>query len=200
MKCRGTRTRTRIALIIAAMTLGIAAVPFTAATSARAGSAADYPEFPYIATDYAEPRRGQFHFSPPNGWMNDINGPVYYRGVYHLFFQSNPHSLGSNNDIHWGHATSTDLIHWTEQPIALEPGVDIPGGSQSLLWSGSAWVDTGNVTGLKTGSDDPILLFTGTDGASIAYSIDGARTFQMYNGGAQVVSTGTTESRDPKER
>lgn len=198
MKCRRTRTRPRVALIIAAMTFGIAAVPFTAATSATAGTAANYPESPYIATDYSEPHRGQFHFSPPNGWMNDINGPVYYRGVYHLFFQSNPHSLGSNNDIHWGHATSTDLIHWTEQPIALEPGVDTPGGSQSLLWSGSAWVDTGNVTGLKTGSDDPILLYTGTDGASIAYSVDGARTFQMYHGGAQVVSTGTTESRDPK--
>nr|WP_277814857.1 ricin-type beta-trefoil lectin domain protein [Galbitalea soli] len=169
-----------------------------AGQSARAGTAAGYPEFPYASTTYSEPFRGQFHFSPPNGWMNDINGPVYYRGVYHLFFQSNPHSLGANNDIHWGHATSTDLVHWTQQPIALEPGVHAPGGPQSLLWSGSAWVDTANVTGLRSGSDDPILLFTGTDGVSIAYSVDGARTFHMYNGGAQVVSTGTTQSRDPK--
>lgn len=192
--------RTRLAFVAAlvAVSAGLLWAPFAADTPARAGTSASYPEFPYAATDYTEPLRGQFHFSPPNGWMNDINGPLYYRGVYHLFFQSNPHSLGPNDDIHWGHATSTDLVHWTQQPIALEPGVHRPQGAQSLLWSGSAWVDTANATGLKTGPDDPILLFTGTDGVSIAYSVDGARTFQMYNGGAQVISTGTTESRDPK--
>lgn len=198
MSERRRLARTWAAVALVAATAGAVSVPLAVEGPAHAGNAADYPEFPYEATDYTEPHRGQFHFSPPNGWMNDINGPVYYRGVYHLFFQSNPHSLGANNDIHWGHATSTDLVHWTEQPIALEPGVQNPGGAQSLLWSGSAWVDTTNATGLKTGSDDPILLFTGTDGVSIAYSVDGARTFQMYDGGAQVVSTGTTESRDPK--
>jgi fructan beta-fructosidase len=192
------RSLKRAALIIVALTIGCVLVPVVSDQSASAGTAPNYPEFPYASTDHSEPFRGQFHFSPPNGWMNDINGPIYYRGVYHLFFQSNPHSLGSNNDIHWGQATSTDLVHWTQQPIALEPGVQAPGGPQSLLWSGSAWVDTANVTGLKSGSDDPILLFTGTDGVSIAYSTDGAKTFQMYNGGAQVVSTGTTQSRDPK--
>ncbi|RZU15805.1 levanase [Kribbella rubisoli] len=180
---------TRVAAFLAwvLVFIGLTAVP-----AAVAGSPSDYPEYPYAATDYTEPYRGQFHFSPQNGFMNDINAPLYYRGVYHLFFQHNPHGLGWDAAVHWGHATSTDLVHWTQQPITLEPGVQ-----SGTLWSGSGWVDVNNVTGLKVGSDDPILLFTNTDGVSIAYSTDGAKTFQMYNGGAKVI-TDPVESRDPK--
>lgn len=58
-----------------------------------AGTTVDYPEFPYSPMTYTEPQRGQFHFSPRGGWMNDINAPLYYKGTYHLFFQHNPHSL-----------------------------------------------------------------------------------------------------------
>jgi fructan beta-fructosidase len=170
--------------------------------AAQAGSVAEYPDFPYPATDYNEPYRGQFHFSSRSGWMNDVNGPVYYRGVYHLFYQHNPH--GTNwATMHWGHATSTDLVHWTQKPIALEPGVHnpYPEGStadeKDRLFSGSAWVDTTNATGLKTGSDDPILLFYNVFGVSIAYSVDGAKTFQKYNDDRKVITT-TDESRDPK--
>ncbi|MER7243869.1 ricin-type beta-trefoil lectin domain protein [Kribbella sp. NPDC000426] len=179
----------RVAAFLAAI---LALTGLTATPAAVAGSPSDYPEYPYAATDYTEPFRGQFHFSPQNGFMNDINAPLYYRGVYHLFFQHNPHGLGWDAAVHWGHATSTDLVHWTQQPIALEPGVQ-----SGNLWSGSGWVDVNNVTGLKVGSDDPILLFTNTDGVSIAYSTDGAKTFQMYNGGAKVI-TDPVESRDPK--
>ncbi|MEU0090710.1 ricin-type beta-trefoil lectin domain protein [Kribbella sp. NPDC006257] len=170
----------------------LALTGLTALPAAVAGSPADYPEYPYAATDYTEPLRGQFHFSPQNGFMNDVNAPLYYRGVYHLFFQHNPHGLGWDAAVHWGHATSTDLVHWTQQAISLEPGVH-----SGNLWSGSGWVDVNNVTGLKTGADDPILLFTNTNGVSIAYSTDGAKTFQMYNGGAKVI-TDPVESRDPK--
>lgn len=180
----------RIAAAVAAALVAslLAVLPSAPAT---AGSPADYPEYPYASTDYTEAFRGQFHFSPQSGFMNDINAPLYYRGVYHLFFQHNPHGLVWNT-MHWGHATSTDLVHWTQQPIALEPGVH-----NATLWSGAGWVDVNNVTGLKNGDHDPILLFTNTEGVSIAYSTDGAQTFQMYNGGAKVI-TNATESRDPK--
>lgn len=186
----GTRARLAVALVSALALAGLTAVA-SSAPPATAGTAADYPEYPYAATDYTEPFRGQFHFSPQNGFMNDINAPLYYRGVYHMFYQHNPHGLAWDT-IHWGHATSTDLVHWVQQPIALEPGVH-----SGNLWSGSGWVDVNNVTGLKTGDDDPILLFTNTEGVSIAYSTDGAKTFQMYNGGAKVI-TNPVESRDPK--
>jgi fructan beta-fructosidase len=184
------RLRSLVELVVLLLVTASVIVGFSAAR-AHAGTVADYPEFPYPATSYNEPYRGQFHFSPRSGWMNDVNGPVYYRGVYHLFFQHNPHGLAWDT-MHWGHATSTDLVHWTQKPIALEPGVQ-----NGDLWSGSAWVDTNNVTGLKTGSDDPILLFYNTGGVSIAYSVDGAKTFQMYNNGNKVITT-AYESRDPK--
>lgn len=172
----------------------LSAVVILAVIAAIAGptaQAAPYPEYPYDATDYNEPFRGQFHFSSQGGWMNDVNAPLYYKGAYHLFYQHNPHGL-SWDTMHWGHATSKDLVHWKQQPIALEPGTH-----NATLFSGGGWVDTANVTGLKTGADAPILLFTNTNGVSIAYSTDGARTFRMYNGGAKVIST-PFESRDPK--
>ncbi|MEH0981467.1 glycoside hydrolase family 32 protein [Micromonospora sp. CPCC 205556] len=163
----------------------------TAPAPATAGTVSTYPEFPYSATDYTEPRRGQFHFSARSGWMNDVNAPLYYRGTYHLFFQHNPHGLGWDT-MHWGHATSTNLTHWTQKPIALEPGVH-PGD----LWSGGGVVDTANTSGLKSGDDDPIVVFTGTNGVSMAYSTDGAKTFASYDNGRKLVTMPGT-SRDPK--
>jgi fructan beta-fructosidase len=180
-------------LISAMLCAVMAAVGLVAgsASTAQAGAPADYPEYPYAPTDYNEPFRGQFHFSSQGGWMNDVNAPLYYRGTYHLFYQHNPHGLNWDT-MHWGHATSPDLVHWTQKPIALEPGVH-----NATLFSGGGWVDTGNVTRLKSGDHDPILLFTNTNGVSIAYSTDGGNRFQMYNDGAKVIST-PYESRDPK--
>ncbi|MFI7128099.1 glycoside hydrolase family 32 protein [Nonomuraea sp. NPDC050153] len=162
--------------------------------AALAGDPADYPEYPYPETDegaYDEPHRGQFHFSPRSGWMNDPNAPLYYKGTYHLFFQHNPHGLGWDT-MHWGHATSPDLVHWTQRPIALEPGVH-PGD----LWSGAGVVDERNTSGLKAGKDDPIVVFTGRNGVTVNYSTDGAKTFRSYDNGRKVV-TPAGESRDPK--
>ena len=92
----------------------------------------------------------------------------------------------------WGHATSTDLVHWVQKPIALEPGVH-PGD----LWSGAGVVDVNNTSGLRTGSDQPLVVFSGTNGVIIHYSTDGGRTFQTYDKGRKVVIP-SGESRDPK--
>ena len=71
-------------------------------------------------TLYKEARRSQFHFSARTGWINDPNGLVYYDGEYHLFFQHNPcEPVGGN--CHWGHAISTDLVHWKQVDHALYP-------------------------------------------------------------------------------
>src|SRR5680860_646085 len=69
---------------------------------------------------YTEPYRPQFHFSPEIMWMNDPNGMVYNNGVYHLFYQYHPDST-IWGPMHWGHATSKDLLHWQHKPIALYP-------------------------------------------------------------------------------
>jgi fructan beta-fructosidase len=73
-------------------------------------------------TLYHERYRPQFHFTPTKGWMNDPNGLVYFDGEYHLFFQYLPDALTVQTPImSWGHAVSSDLIHWTQLPIALSP-------------------------------------------------------------------------------
>jgi fructan beta-fructosidase len=181
--------RRRVWALLVALIAGLAA--FLPSTPAVAGTTWDYPEFPYPPTTYSEPFRGQFHFSSQAGWMNDPNGLVYANGVYHFFYQSNPHGLGWDT-IHWGHATSPDLVHWTQKPIALEPGVQ-PG----TLWSGGGVVDKDNTSGLKTGALDPIVVFSNTDGVSVYYSNDNGQTFQAYDKGRKRIEI-PSSSRDPK--
>ncbi|GIG68957.1 GH32 C-terminal domain-containing protein [Phytomonospora endophytica] len=179
------RALVRLVTLLAALALLVPAAP------ASAGTPGEYPEFPYPATGYDEPERGQFHFTSRGGWMNDVNAPLYHQGQYHLFYQHNPHGLAWDT-MHWGHATSPDLVHWTQRPVALEPGVH-PGD----LWSGGGVVDTANTSGLGTAQNPPIVVFSGTNGVRVFYSTDGARTFQAYDGGRPVaVPQGT--SRDPK--
>ncbi|MFJ8007471.1 glycoside hydrolase family 32 protein [Streptomyces fagopyri] len=179
------RARTLLVTLVAAVAAILPGAP------AVAGTVQDYPEFPYPSTTYSEPYRGQFHFSSRSGWMNDPNGLVYANGVYHFFYQHNPHGLAWDT-MHWGHATSPDLVHWTQKPMALEPGVH-PG----TLFSGGGVVDKDNTSGLKTGSLDPIVVFSNTNGVSVFYSNDNGRTFQAYDKGRKVIDI-PDESRDPK--
>ena len=82
-----------------------------------------------------DPHRPIYHFLPPANWMNDPNGLIQWQGQYHLFYQYNPYSPW-HHKIHWGHAVSSDLVHWTHLPIALTPtphGPDADG-----CWSGCA--------------------------------------------------------------
>ena len=60
----------------------------------------------------------KYHVRPQQGWLNDPNGPMFWGGVYHLFFQYNPTSLHWG-DMHWYHLTSYDLLHWQHQPVQL---------------------------------------------------------------------------------
>uniref|UniRef100_A0A804KWM9 Glycosyl hydrolase family 32 N-terminal domain-containing protein n=1 Tax=Musa acuminata subsp. malaccensis TaxID=214687 RepID=A0A804KWM9_MUSAM len=84
--------------------------------------------------------RTGYHFQPPRNWINDPNGPMYFNGVYHLFYQYNPNGSVWGNIV-WAHSVSTDLVNW----IALDPAIrpskpfDING-----CWSGSATVLPGN--------------------------------------------------------
>ncbi|KAF3024419.1 hypothetical protein E8E15_001956 [Penicillium rubens] len=70
------------------------------------------------AFNYDQLYRGQYHFSPQDNWMNDPSGLLYHNEIYHLFFQYNPSGIQWGN-LSWGHATSKDLTHWEEQPVAL---------------------------------------------------------------------------------
>ena len=90
--------------------------------------------------------RPKIHFSPEEGWMNDPNGMVYVDGVYHFFYQKYPYDT-SWGPMHWGHATSRDLIHWEHQPIALYPD------ELGFIFSGSAVYDTQNSSEYGTNED-----------------------------------------------
>jgi len=173
-------------VLLIVLVTALSGVPATAET------AWDYPEFPYQPTTYQEPSRGQFHFSSQYGWMNDPNGLVYANGLYHFFYQHNPHGLDWNTAMHWGHATSPDLVHWTQKPVALEPDLH-PG----VLFSGGGVVDKDNTSGLRTGALDPIVVFSNTNGVSIFYSNDNGQTFQSYDKGRKQIDI-PVESRDPK--
>ncbi|MDY3917785.1 MAG: glycoside hydrolase family 32 protein [Candidatus Limivivens sp.] len=95
-----------------------------------------------------EEERPAFHLSARTGWMNDPNGFSFYDGKYHMFYQYHPYD--SNwGPMHWGHAVSTDLLHWTYLPAALAPdelydqdgcfsgsAVELPDGRQLLMYTG----------------------------------------------------------------
>ncbi|HUI74292.1 MAG TPA: glycoside hydrolase family 32 protein [Candidatus Acidoferrum sp.] len=96
----------------------------------------------------ADPLRPQFHLLPARNWMNDPNGPIYWKDAYHIFFQYNPNAAVWG-DMHWAHSVSPDMIHWKHLPIALSP---TPGGDDGDgCFSGSAVNDDGTATFLYTG-------------------------------------------------
>lgn len=67
-----------------------------------------------------DPMRPQFHLLPAKNWMNDPNGPIYFNGRYHMFFQYNPRAA-TWGDMSWNHAVSSDMLHWSHLPLALTP-------------------------------------------------------------------------------
>ncbi|MES2309976.1 MAG: glycoside hydrolase family 32 protein, partial [Verrucomicrobiota bacterium] len=122
---------------------------------------------------YQEALRPQFHFTVKRGWNNDPNGLCYFNGEYHLFYQYIPTSLmvGDFRYMHWGHAVSPDLVHWTELSPAIHP---VDGG----IYSGGAYVDKENRSGFGKGKEEVLLVtYTGT-GERIAYATGRAETFQ----------------------
>lgn len=153
---------------------------------------------------YKEPFRPQFHFSPEKKWMNDPNGLLYYKGIYHLFYQYYPEDIVWG-PMHWGHATSTDLIHWQHKKIALFPD------HLGYIFSGSAVMDVNNTSGLGTKENPPMIaIFTyhnmefeksgkiNTQTQGLAYSLDEGTTWKKYEANPIINNTTFRDFRDPK--
>ena len=148
-----------------------------------------------------EQYRPAIHYSPTKNWMNDPNGLVYYKGNYHMFYQYNPFGNGWGN-MSWGHATSKDLVHWEEQPLAIATD------DQQDIFSGSIVVDKDNTSGFGT-ADSPALVavftsaykdaspFKGLQAQSLAYSIDEGKTWTKYANNP-VLNRNSANFRDPK--
>jgi len=122
---------------------------------------------------YGERYRPQFHFTAPKNWINDPNGLIYYDGEYHLMYQYNREGRGPQWATKglcawWGHAVSTDLVHWKHLPV-----------TSIHASSGSGVVDRGNTSGLGEGKEDVLVAFYG---GWLSYSRDRGRTWTPYKG------------------
>lgn len=139
--------------------------------------------------------RQWYHFMAPAGWLNDPNGLIQFRGQYHLFYQHNPYAA-KWGPMHWGHAVSSDLVHWKHLPVALAPSECYEEGSRGGCFSGSAVEKDGKL----------ILIYTGARSGEraeqaqcLAFSEDGIH-FRKYAGNPilRFGSCGARDFRDPK--
>ncbi|WP_269685927.1 glycoside hydrolase family 32 protein [Flavobacterium lacustre] len=148
--------------------------------------------------------RPNFHFTPKKGWMNDPNGMFFHKGLYHLYFQHYPDD-NVWGPMHWGHATSKDMMSWKEEKIALYPD------EKGYIFSGSAVVDINNTSGFGSLKNPPIVaMFTYHDevkaktGAidfqsqAIAYSLDEGMTWIKYKNNPVIKNPNLKDFRDPK--
>jgi sucrose-6-phosphate hydrolase SacC (GH32 family) len=152
-------------------------------------------------TATADIYRPALHYSARNTWLNDPNGLIHYDGVYHLYYQNNP--LGSVwGNMSWGHATSTNLLTWTEHPIA------IPCDETEDIFSGSIVHDSQNTSGFSAGFGGPLVAvytsafkpgsgYEGIQAQSLAYSLDGGYTWTKHANNP-VLNRGSADFRDPK--
>lgn len=140
--------------------------------------------------------RPVYHHTPACGWMNDPNGMFYKDGVYHLYFQYNPYGAVWGN-MHWGHSTSTDLMHWKFEGCAIVPD------AWGAIFSGSCVVDHENTAGF--GKEAVVAFYTSAKSTpwgdiqmqSMAYSLDNGKTFTKYEGNP-ILTSSEKDFRDPK--
>ena len=145
--------------------------------------------------------RPAFHFTPEAYWMNDPNGLVYSRGLYHLFYQYYPEDVVWG-PMHWGHATSRDLVTWERLPIAFAPD------ENGWIFSGSAVEDTEGSAGFGPGA--LVAAFTlhdgearkrgvvGVENQGLGFSRDGGLTWEKFAGNPVLRNSGEADFRDPK--
>ena len=145
----------------------------------------DNVDFALIEEKY----RPLYHHTPKRGWMNDPNGMFYKDGVWHLFYQYNPYGSMWGN-MHWGHSSSTDLVHWKDEGVALAPDV------WGTMFSGSCVTDKESVVAMYT-SSRPTPFGGDVQAQCLAYSNDGGKTFTKYEGNP-VLTAEDKDFRDPR--
>jgi len=153
-----------------------------------------------------DPHRPTIHFSPPANWMNDPCGLVWHDGVFHLYYQHNPHE-NRWGPMHWGHAVSTDLFHWKDRPVALFPdevhgmaftgSAVIVGSDEGKLAASpaAAWKHSDPLRAIYTGAVPQESIHATLQQQCLATSSDGETWTPR---GVVLPNPGIADFRDPK--
>ncbi|GIP52992.1 glycoside hydrolase family 32 protein [Paenibacillus vini] len=159
-----------------------------AGKNAKEGAAIPHPEPSY---------RAAYHFTTPDHWKNDPQKPVYLDGKYHYYYLYN-RDYPDGNGTEWRHATSTDLVNWNDEGIAI-PKYTNPNGDP---WSGSIVVDEANTAGFGKGTVIAIMTQPSGNGGKqeqyLWYSTNRGKTFKPYGNGPVLANPGVKDYRDPK--
>jgi len=145
--------------------------------------------------------RPLYHFTPLKNWTNDPNGLIYINGVYHLYNQQNPFE-NKWGHMSWGHATSTDLVHWNHLPLAMPETISDDGKDTTWRFSGCAVLDKNNTSGLCKNGSCIVAIYTADqpnlkkESQYIAYSNDGGLHFIQYAHNP-VIDLNKKDFRDP---
>lgn len=199
------RPRTRTLVIAALVAVAFAAVATAVILTLVRGSDADpAPEQtatppaasnPYERPADGSPQRPAVHFTPEKDWMNDPQKPIFIDGVWHYYYLYNA-DFPDGNGTAWYHSTSTDLVHWEDQGVAIDKYTNGLGD----IWTGTAVVDTDNTAGFGAGA--VIALVTqqvdGVQRQSLFASTDGGFSFESYQGNPVMENPGVADWRDPR--
>ncbi len=148
---------------------------------------------------YNELYRPQFHFTSERNLTGIPGGLIYYDGEYHMFYLYNPQ--GNDNEFsHWGHAVSTDLVHWKHLPVALYPDENSNDKEFCTILSGSVIVDNKNLLGKQQSVEKTLVAFYTSQqcGQRIAYSNDKGITWKKYEGNPVIPYNETDDAQHPK--
>lgn len=146
--------------------------------------------------------RPTYHFTPLKYWTNDPNGPIYVNGVFNLYNQQNPYE-NKWGHMSWGHATSTDLVHWKHLPVAMPESIH--NGDTTWRFSGCAVMDKNNTSGFCKNDSCIVAIYTAhqpnlhRESQFVAYSNDGGMHFTNYAHNP-VIDLKMEQFRDPNVR
>ncbi|WP_448808112.1 GH32 C-terminal domain-containing protein [Agromyces bauzanensis] len=139
--------------------------------------------------------RPAMHLTPDERWMNDPQRPFWLDGRWHYYYLYNA-DYPDGNGTEWYHATSTDLVHWREEGVAIAKYDNGLGDIET----GSAVIDTENTAGFGAGAVIAIMTqqHEGVQRQSMFVSTDGGYRFESYDGNPVMDNPGETHWRDPK--
>jgi levanbiose-producing levanase len=187
--------RTGFLWAIAGAAVLVVAIAVAAASALLPSEGEAEPTASPTATEVADPVRPSLHITPERHWMNDPQRPFFAGGLWHAYYLYNA-DYPDGNGTDWYHVTSTDLVTWTDQGVAIEKYRNGLGDIQS----GSAVIDTENTAGFGAGAIVALVTqqHDGVQRQSLYYSTDDGFTFTEYAGNPVMENPGVHDFRDPK--